>query len=124
MNSMTIRLMEGRRKWNHQRELQFPLCMDGDLNLMDLAKALGVNTDLQRVRVRASFTVTLDKHHDLKNYDLQVLHPKNSNPCHEYKAGYVESADLEDLISDGYLRVVAEALKKSGKRGLSAAGPG
>ena len=36
----------------------------------------------------------------------QIIDPRNFKPFHCYRQGYMESVDLEDLIYQGYLRVV------------------
>jgi len=100
-----IRVYSNARDWGHIEEVNFPPASDGSISLATLESGLNVRG---RIRVRG-------QRHILGRNDatslpsfVEVINPKNFRPMFEYTPGVLEAHDLQDLLHDGYVRVIGE----------------
>jgi hypothetical protein len=93
-----IRLYKQPRDWNAVCELNFCCETNGEVNLDKVGKELGIE--------EACRVCSYLEWYNSANPDTQIIDPKTYKPFYLYNDAIINAADVADLTSQGFLRVV------------------
>ncbi|OBZ65930.1 hypothetical protein A0H81_14170 [Grifola frondosa] len=80
--SIRIALYAGLRDWRPMREIEHTIGPSDNVDLHVIATAFGLSKG------------------------CKVIDPKNHRPFYEYTPGYLEAANMEDMVKDGHLGII------------------